>query len=119
MECNHRECTKNSVRLTPKNGCFHEINCAFGLACRLFGKDHVGGKKLTALLNLDKLISKKAWTKHTHSIAENTKNLGEIYMKKAAVEAKIYLKNTSSITFDPLADIEKENIEIAVSFDGS
>ena len=40
-------------------------------------------------------------------------------MKKAAVEAKIYLKNTSSITFDPLADIEKQNIEIAVSFDGS
>ena len=40
-------------------------------------------------------------------------------MKKAALEAKMYLKNTGSITFDPLADIEKQNIEIAVSADGS
>ena len=40
-------------------------------------------------------------------------------MKKAALEAKMYLKNTGSITFDPLADIEKQNIVIAVSFDGS
>ena len=40
-------------------------------------------------------------------------------MKKAASEAKMYLKNTGSITVDPLADIEKQNIEIAVSADGS
>ena len=40
-------------------------------------------------------------------------------MKKAALKAKMYLKNTGSITFDPLADIEKQNIEIAVSVDGS
>ena len=106
-ECNCKECTKNSIRLTPKNGCFHEINCAFVLACHPLRKGHAGGKKLTVLLNLGKLISKKAWTKHTCSIAENTKNLGEIYMKKAALEAKMYLKNTGSITFDPLADIEK------------
>ena len=31
----------------------------------------------------------------------------------------MYLKNTGSITFDPLADIEKQNTEIAVSADGS
>ena len=80
---------------------------AFVLACHLLGKGHAGGKKLTALLNLGKLISKKASTKHTCSIAENIKNLGQIYMKKAALEAKMYLKNTGSITFDPLADIEK------------
>ena len=104
--------------MTPKNGCFHEINGAFVLACRLLRKVHAGGKKLTALPNLDKPISKKAWTKQTRSIAENTKNLGEIYMKKAALEAKMYLKNTSSITFDPLADIEKQNISVSVSVDG-
>ena len=40
-------------------------------------------------------------------------------MKKAALEAKTYLKNTGSITFDPLADREKQNIEIAASVDGS
>ena len=40
-------------------------------------------------------------------------------MKKAALEAKMYLKNTGRITLDPLADIEKQNIEIAVSVDGS
>ena len=40
-------------------------------------------------------------------------------MKKAALEAKMYLKNTGSITVDPLADKEKQNIEIAVSDDGS
>ena len=39
-------------------------------------------------------------------------------MKKAALEAKMYLKNTSSITFDPLADIEKQNISVSVSVDG-
>ena len=33
-------------------------------------------------------------------------------MKKAALEAKMYLTNTGSITVDPLADIEKQNIEI-------
>ena len=67
----------------------------------------------------NKPISKIAWTKHTCFIAENTKNLREIYMKKAALEAKMYLKNTGRITLDPLADIEKQNIEIAVSVDGS
>ena len=118
-ECNCKECTKNSVRLTPKNGCFHEINCALVLACDLLGKYHAGGKKLAALLNLDKPISKKAWTKHTCSVAENTKNLGEIYMNKAALEAKMFLKNTGSIKFDPLDDIEKQNMEIAVSVDDS
>ena len=40
-------------------------------------------------------------------------------MKKAALEAKMYLKNTGRITLDPLADIEKQNVEIAVSVDGS
>ena len=40
-------------------------------------------------------------------------------MKKAALEAKMYLKNTGSITCDPLADIEKQNIEIAISVGGS
>ena len=40
-------------------------------------------------------------------------------MKKAALQAKMYLKNTGSITFDPLADIEKQNAEIALSADGS
>ena len=77
IECNHKECTKNAVRMTPKNGCFHEINHAFVLAFRLLGKGHAGGKNLTALLNLHKPISKKVWTKHTHSIAAYTKNLGE------------------------------------------
>ena len=42
--------------MTPKNGRFHEINRAFVLACRLLRKVHAGGKKLTALLNLDKPI---------------------------------------------------------------
>ena len=36
----------------------------------------------------------------------------------AALEAKTYLKNPGSIIVDPLADIEKQNIEIAVSADG-
>ena len=40
-------------------------------------------------------------------------------MKKATSEAKMYLKSTGSITIDPLGDIEKQNIEIAVSADGS
>ena len=31
----------------------------------------------------------------------------------------MYFKNTGSITVDPLADREKQNIEIAVSVDGS
>ena len=105
--------------MTTKNGRFYEINRAFVLASRLLGKGHAGSKKLKALLNLDKPISKKASTKHTRCIAEYTKNLGEIYIKQAALEAKIYLKNNISITFDPLADIEKQNIEIAVSVDGS
>ena len=105
--------------MTPKNGPFHGINRAFVLACRLLRKGHAGGKKLTAVLNLDKPISKKASTKHTRCIAEYTKNLGEIHMKKAALEAKMYLKNNGSTTFDPLADIEKQNIKIAVSVGGS
>ena len=37
----------------------------------------------------------------------------------AALEAKTYLKNTGSITVDPLAAIEKQNMEIAVNVDGS
>ena len=78
--------------MTPKNGGFHEINCAFVLACRRLGKGHAGGKKLTVLLNLDKPTSKKVWTKHKRSIAQNNKNLGEIYMKTAALEAKTYLE---------------------------
>ena len=86
--CKRKECTKNFVRMAPKNGRFHEINRAFELACRLLRKGHAGGKKRTALLNLDKPISKKVWIKHTRSIAQNTKNLGEIYMKKAALETK-------------------------------
>ena len=118
MECNRRACTKSSVRMTTINGCFHEINRAFVLACCLLGKGHANGKKLTNLLNLDKQISKKAWTKHTRSIAQNTKNLGEIYTKKAALEAKAYSKNTCSITVDTLADKEKQYIEIAVWFLG-
>ena len=105
--------------MTPRNGRFHEINCALVLACGLLRKGHTGDKKLTAVLHLNKPISKKVWTKHTCSIAQNTKSLGEIYMKKAAIEAKMYLKNTSSITIDPLADIEKQNIEIASSVDGT
>ena len=105
--------------MTPKNGRFHEINRAFVLACRLLGKGHAGGKNLTALLNLDKPIRKKGWTKHTRSTTQNTKNLGDIYMKKAALEAKMYYKNTGSITLDPSADMVKQNIEIAVSADGS
>ena len=40
-------------------------------------------------------------------------------MKKAALEAKMYYKNTGSITLDPSADMVKQNIEIAVSADGS
>ena len=100
IECNRKESTKNSVRKTPKNGRFHGINGAFVLACRLLGKGHAGGKKLKALPNLDKPISKKAWTKHTCSIAQNTKNLGEICVKKAALEAKTYFKNIGSITVD-------------------
>ena len=95
--CNRKE---NSLRMTPKNGRFHEINRAFVLACRLLGKGHAGGKKLKALPNLDKPVSKKAWTKHTCSIAQNTKNLGEICVKKAALEAKTYFKNIGSITVD-------------------
>ena len=66
------------------------IKGAFVPACRLLGKGHAGGKKLKALPNLDKPISKKAWTKHTCSIAQNTKNLGETCVKKAALEAKTY-----------------------------
>ena len=77
-ECNRKECTKNFVRMTPKNERFHEINLAFVLARRLLGKGHAGGKKLTAIRNLDKPISKKGWTKHTCSIPQNTKNLGEM-----------------------------------------
>ena len=119
IEFNRKECTKTSVRITSRNRRFHEINRVFVLACRLLKKGHAGGKKVTAVLNLDKPLSKKAWTKDTRSIAQNSKNLGEIYMKKAASEAKMYLKNTGSITVDPLADIEKQNIEIAVSADGS
>ena len=119
VECSPKECTKKSLRVTPKNGRFHEINCTFVLAGRLLGKGYAGGKKLTALLNLDKPMNKKAWTKDTRSIAQNTENLGEIYIKKAALGAKRYLKNTGSIIVDPLADIEKHNIEIFVNVDGS
>ena len=39
-------------------------------------------------------------------------------MKKAALEAKAYSKNTFSITVDTLADKEKQYIEIAVWFLG-
>ena len=119
IECNRKECTKTSVRITLRNRRFHEINRAFVLACRLLEKGHAGGKKVTTVLNLDKPMSKKVWTKDTRSIAQNSKNLGEIYMKKAALEAKMYLKNTGSITVEPLADIEKQNFEIAVNADGS
>ena len=105
--------------MTPTSVTFHEINSAFVLACRLLRKGHAGGKKLITALNLNKPIIKKAWTKPTRPIAQNIKNLGEVYIKKAALEAKIYLKNTGSITVDPLADIGKQNIEIAVSVDGS
>ena len=55
--CNRKE---NSLRMTPKNGRFHEINRAFVLACRLLGKGRAGGRKLTTLLNLYEAISKKA-----------------------------------------------------------
>ena len=96
--------------MTPKNGCFHEINHAFVLACCLLGKDHTGGKKLIVLLNFGKPISKKAWTKHICSTAQIVKNLGEIYMKIAALEAKMYLKNIGSITHDPLAYTEEKNV---------
>ena len=58
-----------------ENRCFQEISRAFVIACCLFGKDHAGGKKITAVLNLNKPISKKAWTKHTCSIVQNTKKL--------------------------------------------
>ena len=77
--------------------------------------------RLTAVLNLDKPISKKAWTKHARSIAENTnkRNIQEIYRKKGSCKSQDVLKNTGSITFDPLADMEKKNIEIALSVDGS
>ena len=57
IECNRKE---NSLRMTPKNGRFHEINLAFVLACRLLGKGRAGGRKLTALLNLYEPIRKKA-----------------------------------------------------------
>ena len=78
--------------MTLKNGRFHGIIRAFVLACRLLGKDHAGGKKVTALLNLDKPISKKAWTKYKHSITQNTK--GRFRSQKV-------LKNIGSITVDP------------------
>lgn len=42
-----------------------------------------------------------------------------MYLKKLALETKTYWKNTGSFTVDPLADIEKQNIEVAVSVDGS
>ena len=84
-----------------------------------FGKGHAGGKQLTAVLNLAKPISKKSWKKHTRSIAQSKKSLREIYTKNAALAPKMYFKNTGSITVDPLADREKQNIEIAVSVDGS
>ena len=51
--------------------------------------------------------------------SKKNKNLREIYKKKTALEAKTYLKNTSSITVDPLADTKMQNIEIAVNIDGS
>ena len=74
--------------------------------------------KITALLILDKPISKKACAKGMLYSKKN-KNLREIYKKKTALEAKTYLKNTSSITVDPLADTKMQNIEIAVNIDGS
>ena len=100
--------------MTPKNGRLHEINRAFVQACHLLGKGHAGGKTLTALLNLDKPRSKKAWAKHTRSIGHNTKNVGEIYLKKATLQAKTFLKGTGRITVDPLADKEKQNTEMAL-----
>ena len=78
--------------MTLKNGRFHGIIRAFVLACRLLGKDHAGGKKVTALLNLDKPISKKAWTKYTRSVAQNT---------KGRFRSQNVLKNIGSITVDP------------------
>ena len=54
--------------MTLRNRLFYEINRAFVLACCLLQKGHAGGKKLTAVLNLDKPISKKAWAKHTFPI---------------------------------------------------
>ena len=58
-----------------ENRRFQEISHAFVIACRLLGKGYAGGKKLTAVLNLKKPISKKAWTKHTCSIVQNAKKL--------------------------------------------
>ena len=54
-----------------------------------------------------------------HALWQKNKYLREIYKKKTALEAKTYLKNTSSISVDPLADTEIQNIEIVVNVDGS
>ena len=52
--------------MTPRNGRLHETHLAFVLTCRLLGKGHADGKKQTAVLNLDKPISKKPMLKkHT------------------------------------------------------
>ena len=67
IKCNRKECTKSSIEVTPKNECFYGINHVSVLACRLFGKAHAGGKKLLALLNLKKPISKKSMGK-THRL---------------------------------------------------
>ena len=56
IEYNRKECSKTSVRMTPRNGRFHEINRAFVLVCRLLAKGHADRKKLTAVPNLDKPI---------------------------------------------------------------
>ena len=64
--------------MTTKNGRFYEINRAFVLASRLLGKGHAGSKKLKALLNLDKPISKKAST-NTHAVQQNIPKIQEKY----------------------------------------
>ena len=53
--------------MTLKNECFYGINYVFVLACCMFGKAHAGGKKLIALLNFNKPISKKSMGK-THRL---------------------------------------------------
>ena len=116
FECETDSCESNKLTyrpITPKRSHFFEINRAAVLAFYLIGKGHSGAKKVACILNIDKPINLHSWNSHTESISLQCEKLLDETLKEEALNAKLYLQNTSQLS--NLENAINQNINITQS----
>ena len=108
-----------TMPITKKSGSFYEINQSFVLACWLIGWGYSAASRLTGILNLGKLATKKSWLNHMPTLCNVAEEIAEGSMKKATIGAKEDMVKNGVLEVPPEADLSKEKMNIGVSVDGS